>query len=61
MSKIATATTQPAQQQQARSQNSALPNFHHLSSHSPAAIEAYLHLYVDGLAKAEFGQTGNRR
>ena len=51
----------PAQQQQASAPGTALPNFHHLSSHSPAAIEAYLHLYVDGLAKAEFGQTGNRR
>jgi hypothetical protein len=54
-------TAQPAQQQQASGQNPALPNFQHLSSHSPAAIEAYLHLYVDGLAKAEFGLTGNRR
>jgi hypothetical protein len=51
----------PAQQQQTSAQGSALPNFQHMSSHSPAAIEAYLHLYVDGLAKAEFGQNGNRR
>lgn len=51
----------PAQQQQASAPGTTLPNFQHMSSHSPAAIEAYLHLYVDGLAKAEFGLNGNRR
>lgn len=61
MPKIDPRAAQPAQQQQASRQYSALPNFQHLSSHSPAAIEAYLHLYVDGLAKAEFGLSGNRR
>jgi hypothetical protein len=51
---------QPAQQQ-ASQPAAAVPNFQHMSSHGPAAIEAYLHLYVDSLAKAEFGLPGGRR
>jgi hypothetical protein len=61
MSNTESKTAEPAQQQQASRPSGALPNFQHMSSHSPAAIEAYLHLYVDDLAKAEFGLTGNRR
>jgi len=38
---------------QAQSSPADLPNFLHVSHHGPVALEAYLHLYVDGIARAE--------
>ena len=32
--------------------NGVIPNFHHLTTHNPAALESYIHLYVEGLVKS---------
>jgi len=38
---------------QAQPGTASLPNFLHVSHNGPVALEAYLHLYVDGIARAE--------
>jgi hypothetical protein len=38
---------------QAETSQAGLPNFLHVSHTSPVALEAYLHLYVDGIARTE--------
>lgn len=49
-----TRTTAPAQAATPSQQGQAsLPNFLHVSHNSPVALEAYLHLYVDGIASTE--------
>ncbi|HZR34470.1 MAG TPA: hypothetical protein VFA75_03765 [Nevskia sp.] len=39
---------------QAQSTRVALPNFLHVAHNGPVDLEAYLHRYVDDLARAEF-------
>ena len=49
-----TPITAPAQSaSQAETSPAGLPNFLHVSHNSPVALEAYLHLYVDGIARSE--------
>ena len=38
-----------------------IPNFHHLGSHSPLALESYIHLYLEGAAKSGLDGTGGGR
>lgn len=52
----------PAQTaQQAQSIPAGLPNFQHVSHNGPLALEAYLHAYVDSLARAELDLSSGRR
>jgi hypothetical protein len=55
MSHLSTSTPAASQSspQAGEPRNGVVPNFLHLSSHSAASLEGYLHLYVDGMAKAE--------
>ena len=38
-----------------------IPNFHHLASNSPLALESYIHLYLEGAAKSGLDGTGGGR
>jgi hypothetical protein len=38
-----------------------IPNFHHLGSHSPLALETYIHLYLEGAAKSGLEGSGGGR
>jgi hypothetical protein len=43
-------------------QSGVIPNFHHLASHGTAALESYIHLYLEGAAKSDLDTaTGKRR
>jgi hypothetical protein len=38
-----------------------IPNFHHVLPSSPAALESYIHLYLEGMAKAGLDGAGGKR
>ena len=51
------ASSSPASGKQA----GVIPNFHHVLPSSPAALESYIHLYLEGMAKAGLDGTGGKR
>ena len=55
----ATAPAQSAPQTQYG--EAGIPNFLHIPARNPAALEAYLHLYVDKLVRSELEQDTGRR
>ncbi|WP_029921012.1 hypothetical protein [Nevskia soli] len=42
-------------------QSGVIPNFHHLASHGPLALESYIHLYLEGAAKSGLDTTSGKR
>lgn len=42
-------------------QSGVIPNFHHLASHGPVALESYIHLYLEGAAKSGLDTTSGKR
>ncbi len=61
MNRIPTSAAPAQTAQQSQSAPGSLPNFLHVSHSGPVALEAYLHLYVDGIARAERELAGGRR
>lgn len=58
-----TATSQASRssEQDAGRPAGVIPNFHHLSSNSPVALESYIHLYLEGAARSGLDGSGTRR
>ena len=57
----AVSQTAPSTSQTAGKQLGVIPNFHHVLPSSPAALESYIHLYLDGMAKSGLDGAGGRK
>jgi len=51
----------PSTSQGAGKQLGVIPNFHHVLPSSPAALESYIHLYLEGMTKSGLDGSGGSR